>query len=115
MGLLTELEKPNQVVKITNPSHKYFGEEAVIQLTSPKMYRIRLLNRMKPFMERFIFDKNDKVMGTSSKQVAMRIAKTSVTPTGRLTKPQVNTWHGDTSKLLDKYLGKTKAQVLADA
>lgn len=111
--LLKSMEGPGQVVRITNPKHRYYGEEAVIQFSSPKMYHIRLLNKEKPFIDRFIFASDGKVGGTTSKYITLQIAKSSVSPIpGKKSNKNTNTWQGNTSKLLDTYTGMTKTQIL---
>jgi hypothetical protein len=109
------MERPGQVVRITNPSHKYYGEEAVIQMTTPKTYHIRLLNKKRPFIDRFIFSRgpSGRVNGTKSDQISMTVRKPTVTAIpGRTAAPKLNTWQNYTSALLDKYLDKTKEEIL---
>lgn len=110
--LLKGLEKPNQVVRVIGKTHKYRGEEAVIQYETPKMYHIRLLDKKKPLWERFGFCKDGKVCSTSSDQITMYISKTGVEPIpGRKAPTLLNKWQDETGNLLAKYRGKTKAQV----
>lgn len=81
-------------------------------MTTPKTYHIRLLNKKRPFMERFMFS-NDKVSGTQSDQISVTVRKTSVTPIpGRKAPPKLNTWQTNTWALLDKYRDKTKDEIL---
>lgn len=54
-------ERPGQVVKITNPKHKYYGENAVIQVVNPKTYVLRLLNHKRTFLDKFLFGNNDQI------------------------------------------------------
>lgn len=106
-------EKPGQVVKITNPKHKYYGEEAVIQMANPKTFVLRLLHHKRPFIDRLLFGNDGRVNGTQSDQITFSILKSSTMPIiGRKANPMLNTWQTETSKLLSIYGGKTLTEVI---
>jgi len=100
-----------QVVKIISSRHKYFGEEAVIQWSSSKMYMIRLLHKKKPLFTRFLMNRN-KLQGTLSSQIAFYIKMSSVKVIkGKKANPQTNTWQKETSNLIRDYGGMTKTEI----
>ena len=103
-----------QVVKITAKHHRYYGEEAVVQYSTSKMYRIRLLNREKALCQRFGGFSDGKLYRVLSPQITMNIKRTSITPIkGKKAKSLLNEWQPETLKVLDKYEGKTKKQIEA--
>lgn len=115
MVLVDLAEDQNQVVEITNPSHKYYGEKAVIQMITTTMYKVRLLNKIKDLKDRFIYNDYDRVEGTTGKNISLLIRQNSVRAIpGQFEFPLLFPKKADleeTSKLLKEYHGKTRMEV----
>lgn len=107
------MSRRSPVVEITGKTHKYRGEKAVIQFTAAKTYHVRLLNKKRPDIERFIFGKDGKIVGMKSSQITFYISKANVKDAGKFAQSHTNTWQGETLKFWKAHEGMTRKQVEA--
>lgn len=107
-------EAPNFIVIIKDG--KYKDQRAVIQMKNPKtnIFRLRLLDIEKPFLERFSFSKSGIVDSTSAKFKIIFLPADRFIQTKEKTLPLINQgWDVDTSNLLRKF--KTQKAVVEHA
>ena len=104
--------QPEQVVKIINKNHRYYGMEAVIRYKTDKMYNIRLRNMMKPLHTRFSGFRGNKPSSILSPLITMYITPESVKKiNGKFAPTLLNKWQPETLHFLKKYEKMTKQQI----
>lgn len=95
---------------------KYKNQRAVIQTQNPrkKIFRLRLLDVEKPFLDRFYFTKSGQVTATSAKFKIIFLPPERFLQTSQKTFPLINQgWDQDTSSLFTKF--KNQKQVIQHA